>query len=87
MSRHQIRGRDPAHKVIVGWDSPLRTYFAQVIDRKKEDADPDEKFVTWIGCSSEEILEVDDLRNRIKPWAYIGADVAAKLRGDRYVGR
>lgn len=87
MSRHQLRARDPGHKVFVGWDHPLKTYYAQVIDRQKEDAgDDDEKFVLWIGCSYQEIYEIDDLRKRIKPYAYIGADVGAKLYGDKDLG-
>jgi hypothetical protein len=86
MSRHQIRPRDPGHKVIVGWDHPLLTYFAQVIDRAKEAAGEDEKFVLWIGCSLREICEMDDLRQRIKAFAYIPADIGARLYGDKDEG-
>lgn len=87
MSRHEIRPRDPAHKIIVGWDPPLCTYFAQVIDRQKEAAGEDEKFVLWIGCSYREISEIEELRIRIKPWAYINGDIGTKLYGDRDEGR
>ena len=83
MSRHQIRARDPNHKVIVGWDHPLLTYFAQVIDRKKEDVGDDDKFVLWIGTSPHEIYEIDDLRREIRPYAYFPEDIAAKLYGDK----
>jgi hypothetical protein len=86
MSRRQIRPRDPAHKVIIGWDHPLQTYFAHVIDRKKEAAGRDDKFVLWIGAAPREICEVEDLRQRIKPWAYINAEIGAKLYGDKDEG-
>jgi hypothetical protein len=44
MSRHEIPALDPAHKVIVGWDPPMQTFFAQVIIRRKEKAD--DKFLS-----------------------------------------
>lgn len=87
MSRHQLRPRDPGHKVIVGWDPPLETYFAQVIDRKKEVAGEDEKFVLWIGCSHREITDLDGLRQRIKRYAYISSETATALYGDMDEGR
>jgi hypothetical protein len=43
MSRHEISARNPAHKVIVGWHQPLRTYFVQVIDRAWEAAGDDNR--------------------------------------------
>lgn len=64
MSRHEIPARDPAHKVIVGWDHPLLTYFVQVIDRAKEDAGDDDKFVLWAGTAPREIYDEDQLARR-----------------------
>jgi hypothetical protein len=29
MSRHEIPARNPGHKIIVGWDPPMQTFFAQ----------------------------------------------------------
>lgn len=61
MSRHELQARDPNHKVIVGWDHPLLTFFVQVIDRRKEAARDDDKFVLWRGTKPREIYEVDQL--------------------------
>ena len=87
MSRHEIPAKDPRHKVIVGWDHPLLTYFAQVIDRAKEDAGEDEKFVLWIGCSLREIYEVEDLERRMRRFADLPNGMGATLYGDKDEGR
>lgn len=87
MSRHEIPARDPAHKIIVGWDHPLQTFFLQVIDRKKEAAGKDEKFVRWLGCSLREIYEVDQLRQRLARYAELTPDMGATLYGDKDEGR
>lgn len=87
MSRHDIPARDPAHKIIVGWDQPLLTFFMQVIDRKKEAAGEDEKFVSWLGCSFGEIYEVDHLRRRLARYADLTPEMGATLYGDKDEGR
>jgi len=87
MSRHEIPARDPAHKIIVGWDHPLQTYFMQVIDRELEDAGEDDKFVSWRGTRIREIYEVDDLRRRLARYAEITPDMGATLYGDKDEGR
>jgi hypothetical protein len=87
MSRHEIPAKSPAHKVIVGWDHPLLTYFAQVIVRAKEAAGKDDKFALWIGCSLREIYEVDDLTRRIARFAELTPEMGATLYGDKDEGR
>ena len=37
MSRYHIPAQDPGLTVIVGWDNPLTTFFAQVFDPSIED--------------------------------------------------
>jgi len=87
MSRHEIPAKDPKHKIIVGWDHPLLTYFAQVIFRAKEAAGEDEKFALWIGCSLREIYEVDQLARRISRFAQLTPKMRATLYGDKDEGR
>jgi hypothetical protein len=87
VSRHEIPALDPAHKVIVGWDHPLLTYFAQVIDRAKEEAGEDEKLVLWVGCSLREVYEIDGLQRRIRRHAALSNDMRATLYGDKDEGR
>lgn len=87
MSRHEIPAKDPNHKVIVGWDHPLLTFFAQVIDRRKEKAGKAGRLIDWIGTSFQEIYEVDDLRRRIQRFAELSPVMGARLYGDKDEGR
>lgn len=87
MSRHEIPARDPAHKIIVGWDHPLQTYFMQVIDRKLEAEGYDDKFVSWRGTRVRELYEVDDLRRRLARYAELTPQMGATLYGDKDEGR
>lgn len=87
MSRHEIPARDPRHKIIVGWDHPLQTFFMHVIDRGKEHAGRDDKFVSWRGTRPREIYEVDDLRQRLARYGYLTSDMGATLYGDKDEGR
>lgn len=87
MSRYELPPKDPAHKVIVGWDHPLLTYFVQVIDRKKEDDDEDEKFVLWLGCSPREIYEVDHLARAVGRYAVLTTEMRTTLYDDKDEGR
>jgi hypothetical protein len=83
MSRHEIPALDRAHKVIVGWDHPLQTFFAQVIDRAREDAGFDDKFVLWRGTGAGEIYEIDDLERVLRRHARLSADARTALYGDK----
>jgi hypothetical protein len=84
MSRHEIPARDAAaHKVIVGWDHPMLTYFAQVIDRAKEKSDPDDKLVLWGGTSLRELYEIDDLQRCLGRYANLSREIRATLYGDK----
>lgn len=87
MSRHEVPAREPAHKVIVGWDHPLLTFFVQVIDRAKEDDDEDEKFVLWAGTHRCELHEVEDLAACVRRYATLSAEIRATLYGDKDEGR
>jgi hypothetical protein len=87
MSRHEIPARDPAHKVIVGWDHPLLTFFVQVIDRAREDAGDDEKFVLWRGTSLREIYEIDRLARLTGRYAEVTDAMRATLYADKDEGR
>jgi hypothetical protein len=89
MSRHEIPAKDPNHKVIVGWDHPLLTFFGQVIDRRKEAAGADfgDHLVKWIGTSVSEFYDVDDLAGRIRRFADLSPEIRATLYGDKDEGR
>lgn len=87
MSRHEIPARNPTHKIIVGWDPPLQTFFMQVIDRLSEEAGEDDKFVNWLGTDLREIYEVDQLRQRLQRYADLTPEMGATLYGDKDEGR
>ena len=53
--------------VIVGWDNPLKTYFAQVIDQSK----PEEEEMICSFGATEELTKVKSLIGAISPYAVI----------------
>lgn len=73
MSRHVIPSPNPRIEIVVGWDPPLRTLFAQVADRSitGEDADP---MLLW-----DDFATVDHLARAIAPWAELPADIRQVL--------
>lgn len=52
MSRHIIIAENSprALKIVIGWDPPLQTYFAQVHDPTKNEED---EIVFWVGTRPE----------------------------------
>jgi hypothetical protein len=63
MSRYTIPSFDPNYEIIVGWDWPMRTYFAQVKDTRQ--AEGDEGFMrVWIGTSTTTSAQGDISRFR-----------------------
>lgn len=87
MSRHEIEGFDPLNKVIVGWDHPLQTYFAQVKSTLLEKTDPDDPFLLWVGCSLREIYEIEDLARKLRRYAEIPQEMRVTLYADKDEGR
>ena len=87
MSRHEITAVNPRHKVIVGWDHPLLTFFIQVIDRAAEEADDDDKFVYWAGTRPRQIYEISDLARHARPYADLTPEMRSTLYGDKDEGR
>ena len=63
MSRYTIDSTKPGIEIVVGWDPPLRSLFAQVSDCTitDEDADP---MLLW-----EDFGSIDALSSAIAPWA------------------
>jgi len=83
MSRHEIPARDQSLSVVVGWDNPLQTFFAQVARTERGDTDNDDHMLLWIGTDPREVVTVDDLARHLAPFADLPADVAERLREDR----
>ena len=81
MSRYSIHAQDPDLTVIVGWDNPLVTFFAQVFDPSiAEDA---EACLLWIGTAPEAIPTVATLQAQLAGWAAIPPDLVDRLTRDQ----
>ena len=61
MSRYYLSKRPL--EVIVGWDNPLRTYFLQIIDPKKNE---EEEVILWLGLPSSKLPTIADLERAIE---------------------
>jgi len=80
MSRYKFKGRDPRHTIVIGWDNPLETFFAQVWDGEPGD---DYGVELWVGCEIGEIEDVEVIAEIVAPYAEIPAEVVARLVEDQ----
>jgi hypothetical protein len=89
MSQYHFTSRE--HTIVLGWDPPLSTYFAQVwkgepgspenIPSDHPDYEPEP--LLWIGVTREEIPTVETLAKCLKPYATIPAELTECLRAER----
>lgn len=86
MSRHTIPGHHPGLVITVGWDNPLRTYFA-VVEQEPLEAMPedDPEPVLWVGATPGEITCLQVLALHLEPYATLTAAQRASLAADRAV--
>ena len=82
MSRRIITANKPHIQVVVGWDPPMETFFAQVHD---EQLDEDDNPIAWIGVTKGQVPNLDDLAIAIEPYANITPDELLQLAADRVV--
>jgi hypothetical protein len=83
MSRHDIAARDTKYTITVGWDRPMRTYFAHVKDWT---LDEDEEMVLWVGGLFDEVKTVTHLAEAIARYADLTDEMVATLLVDRQKG-
>jgi hypothetical protein len=84
MSRHEIPARDQALSVVVGWDNPLQTFFAQVARPERgDDEDEDDPVLLWVGTEPREVITVEDLARHLAPFADLATEIAEQLRAER----
>jgi hypothetical protein len=81
MSRHTIPALQPGITVVVGWDNPLSTFFAQVSHNDAEE--DDDPIVLWLGTTPNEVLLPQDLVAPLAPYAVVTDHTIARLRADR----
>ena len=84
MSRHQLqlRGGVAATSAWIGWDRPLRTFFAQVFAADPDDED-EEVPILWEGTAEAELPRTVDAIRLLEPYCDIPAEIAASLEIDR----
>ncbi len=75
-SRRQIPGKRPELAITVGWDNPLRTYFAQV-DRV------DGSCILWVGSEVRECPTAEALVVPLAPYVDLQPEMIEQLRADR----
>jgi hypothetical protein len=81
MSRYSIPAQNPALTVVVGWDNPLQTFFAQVFDLSiEEDADA---CLLWIGTAPQALPTVAALQAQLTGWATIPPAILDCLTRDQ----
>jgi hypothetical protein len=82
MSRYSLPAQQPGLTVIVGWDHPLTTFFAQVFDPSiEEDTDA---CLLWIGTTPEAIPTIAVLQAQLAGWATIPPDIVDRLIRDQH---
>jgi hypothetical protein len=81
MSRHDLISFDPAHEVVLGWDPPMGTFFAQVLDNLADEEDGTYE-VLWIGTRFQEVLNPATVIAAVAPFATVPAGLLDQLARD-----
>lgn len=92
MSRHAIPAINPKYSIVVGYDNPMRTLFANVRDEEIEaliDNDPeavDDPIIFSLGQRYDEIKTVEELKGLIASYAVIQPEILDQLQSDLEAG-
>jgi hypothetical protein len=73
--------QNPALTVVIGWDNPLQTFFAQVFDPSIEE--DEEADLLWIGTALQAIPTVAALQAQLAGWATIPPEIVHRLTQDQ----
>lgn len=79
MSRYKLVPKDKRYEVAVGYDNPLETFFATVIDLEKDEEEAD---ILWLGGTPGEVKQVTELIEPLKPYADIPNYVLERMLED-----
>jgi hypothetical protein len=83
MSRHRLPTKTPRYEVVVGWDPPMQTYFAQVFDAEGEELD--QPFI-WLGADGWSV-PWSEIAGALAPYASVSRELIAVLLEDRKLNR
>jgi hypothetical protein len=81
-SRNEICPRHHGVTIVVGWDNPLMTFFAQVL-RVQNDDDGRDTVLLWLGTQYGEIARPEELVGPVSPYADLADTQLDQLRTDR----
>jgi len=84
VSRYTFEGNRPALSIVVGWDNPLKTYFAQVWDGGGQEKGD---LKLWVGAGADKVPTPEALAELVAPYGDIPAEVLAQLEEDYEVRR
>lgn len=85
MSRYELKLKPTAREGLsaaIGWDPPLATFFAQVLDAAREALD-ENPVIIWVGTLYGEIEDVDEALRALSPYAVLPPDLRGRLLRDR----
>lgn len=80
MTRYTIPANDPHHKVAVGWDPPLGSFFAYVADTR---LDEEENPILWVGAGPPYVADVADLAKALQDHAVLSEQMRQQLAVDQ----
>lgn len=78
MSRHYV-SRNPL-EIVVGWDSPLQTFFLQISDPTRDEGN---EFVLWLGTYPGELPTIESLAAALAPYAALTEELAQQLAAEK----
>lgn len=82
MSRYHILAHKSEHKMVVGWDNPLESFWFHVYDAADE-----EKVISEFGSAPDEkCTNLVIFQDMVQPWGQLNAEVLRNLQAD-YVSR
>ena len=81
MSRYIVPQENPTQEVVIGWDNPLTSFFAQVFDLTADDDEND--CVYWIGADYNALPTVEALQATLGNIATIPEALCDALRADQ----
>ncbi|RLK12677.1 hypothetical protein DER29_5961 [Micromonospora sp. M71_S20] len=84
MSRHNLTPLPHRidHKVSVGWDRPLTSYFAVVLNHGETDETSPDALPVWLGAM-ERVTDPDEVIEAVRPYAHIPDTLRIDLEADR----
>jgi hypothetical protein len=98
MSRYYLTCPDPRYFAVIGWDPPMRTFFAQVVDREKlriserdkpaAEVQYDYRNVTlWHGTEKGEMQEVTNVESVLTGYVTLSEEMKQTLLAEQAASR